>query len=130
MDLAEDALAELDIVIGSVHSHMNLESAEMTDRLLRALESPSLRVLGHPTGRLLLERETYPFDFDAVAAKAVERDVWLEINASPERLDLYAPAPARGQRQRRSLHHFDRCPPDPASLQHALRSHDGAARLA
>jgi DNA polymerase (family X) len=91
MDLAEDALAELDLVIGSVHSYMNLESAEMTDRLLRALESPSLRILGHPTGRLLLERESYPFDFDAVAAKAVEGDVWLEINASPERLDLYAP---------------------------------------
>ena len=51
MDLAEDALAELDIVVGSVHSHMNLEAAEMTDRLMRALESPSLRVLGHPTGR-------------------------------------------------------------------------------
>jgi DNA polymerase (family 10) len=91
MDLAEDALAELDFVIGSVHSYMKLEAAEMTDRLLRALESPSLRVLGHLTGRLLLERESYPFDFDAVAAKAVERDVWFEINASPERLDLYAP---------------------------------------
>jgi DNA polymerase (family X) len=91
MDLAEDALAELDLVIGSIHSYMKLESAEMTDRLLRALESPSLRILGHPTGRLLLERESYPFDFEAVAAKAVERDVWLEINASPERLDLYAP---------------------------------------
>lgn len=91
MDLAEDALAELDLVIGSVHSYMNLESAEMTDRLLRALESPNIRVLGHPTGRLLLERDSYPFDFEAVAAKAVERNVWLEINASPERLDLYAP---------------------------------------
>jgi DNA polymerase (family 10) len=54
MDLADDALAELDIVIGSVHSYMNLEAAEMTDRMLRALECPHLRVLGHPTGRLLL----------------------------------------------------------------------------
>jgi DNA polymerase (family X) len=91
MDLAGDALAELDLVIGSVHSYMKLEPEEMTDRLLRALESPSMRILGHPTGRLLLERESYPFDFDRVVAKAVERDVWLEINASPERLDLYAP---------------------------------------
>jgi DNA polymerase (family X) len=91
MDLSEDALAELDIVIGSVHSYMNLESAEMTDRLLRALGSPSIRVMGHPTGRLLLQREGFPFDFEAVAAKAAERGVWLEINASPERLDLYAP---------------------------------------
>ncbi|HXA50776.1 MAG TPA: PHP domain-containing protein, partial [Candidatus Acidoferrum sp.] len=88
MDLAPDALAELDLVIGSVHSHMNLESAEMTDRLLRALESPHLRVLGHPTGRILLQREGYPFDFDRVAAEAVRRGVWLEINASPHRLDL------------------------------------------
>jgi DNA polymerase (family 10) len=88
MDIAEDALAELDFVIGSVHSYMNLEAAEMTDRLLRVLESPSIRLLGHATGRILLHREAYPFDFDAVVTKAAERGVWLEINASPERLDL------------------------------------------
>jgi DNA polymerase (family X) len=91
MDLAEDALAELDLVIGSVHSHMNLEPAEMTDRLLRALESPSLRVMGHPTGRLLLHREAFAFDFDRVASEAAKRGVALEINASPERLDLHGP---------------------------------------
>ncbi|MEO8098680.1 MAG: DNA polymerase/3'-5' exonuclease PolX [Acidobacteriota bacterium] len=90
MDLAEDALAELDFVIGSVHSHMNLESAEMTDRLLRALESKSLRALGHPTGRLLLHRDAFPFDFDAIASTAARKNVYLEINASPERLDLTA----------------------------------------
>ncbi len=89
MDLADDALAELDLVIGSVHSYMNLEAAEMTDRLLRALECPYLRVMGHPTGRLLLVRESYPFDFDRVAAEAARRGVFMEINASPERLDLY-----------------------------------------
>jgi DNA polymerase (family 10) len=76
-------------VIGSVHSHMSLEAAEMTDRLLRALECPHIRVLGHPTGRLLLQRDGYPFDFDRVAAEALRRGVWLEINASPERLDLH-----------------------------------------
>ena len=90
MDLEEDALAELDYVIGSVHSYMNLESAEMTERLLRALESPSIKAVGHPTGRLLLHREGFPFDFEKIAAKAGERGVWLEINASPERLDLYS----------------------------------------
>jgi len=90
MDIAEDALAELDLVIGSVHSYMNLEASEMTDRLLRALESPSIKVLGHATGRILLQRESYAFDFDAIAARAAERGVWLEINASPERLDLPA----------------------------------------
>jgi DNA polymerase (family 10) len=88
MDLAEDALAELDIVVASVHSHMNLEPAEMTDRLLRALESPNIRILGHPTGRMLLHRDAYPFDFERVATKAARRKVYLEINASPERLDL------------------------------------------
>jgi len=88
MDLAEDALAELDVVIGSVHSHMNLEATEMTDRLMRALESPNIRVLGHPTGRMLLNRDPFPFDFERVASDAARRNVYLEINGSPERLDL------------------------------------------
>ncbi len=88
LDLANDALGELDIVIGSVHSHMNLEAAEMTDRLLRALECPHLRILGHPTGRILLHRDPFPFDFERIVTEAVRRGVWLEINASPERLDL------------------------------------------
>ena len=88
MDLAEDALAELDIVVGSVHSHMNLEATEMTDRLMRALESPSLRVMGHPTGRMLLNRDPFPFDFERVATEAARRNVYLEINGSPERMDL------------------------------------------
>ena len=88
MDLENDALAELDFVIGSVHSYMNLEPAEMTDRLMRALECPHLRALGHPTGRILLHREPFPFDFDLIATEAARRNVYLEINASPERLDL------------------------------------------
>ncbi len=90
MDLDHDALAELDFVIGSVHSHMNLEAAEMTDRLMRALECPYIRVLGHPTGRVLLHREPFPFDCDLIFAEAARRNVYLEINASPERLDLGA----------------------------------------
>lgn len=90
MDLADDALAELDWVVGSVHSYMNLDPAEMTDRLLRALECPHLRAIGHPTGRILLHRDPFPFDFEAVAAEAARRNVYLEINASPERLDLSA----------------------------------------
>ena len=102
LDLAGEALAELDLVIGSVHSHMGLEPAEMTDRLLRALECPHLRILGHPTGRMLLQREAYPFDFERIVAEAVRRGAWLEINASPERLDLNGPlirtAKAKGAR--------------------------------
>ena len=88
MDLAEDALAELDLVVGSVHSFMNLEPQETTDRLLRAVESPNIRILGHPTGRILLHREGYAFDFERVARAAVAKNVYLEINGSPERLDL------------------------------------------
>ena len=90
MDIAWDALAELDIVIGSVHSHMGLEPDAMTDRLLRALECPHLTAMGHPTGRLLLHRDPFTFDFDRVISEAVRRGVWLEINSSPERLDLSA----------------------------------------
>jgi DNA polymerase (family 10) len=102
LDLSNDALAELDLVIGSVHSHMNLEPAEMTDRLLRALECPHLRILGHPTGRILMHRDPFPFDFERIVAAAVKRNIWLEINASPERLDLNSQmvksAKARGAR--------------------------------
>jgi DNA polymerase (family 10) len=90
MDLDNDALGELDFVIGSVHSYMNLEPAEMTDRLMRALQCPHIKMLGHPTGRLLLNRDPYPFDFDLVATEAAHRNVYLEINSSPERLDLGA----------------------------------------
>lgn len=90
MDLSEDALAELDFVVASVHSYMNIEAAAMTDRLLRALESPSVKVLGHPTGRVLLHREAYAYEFDTIAREAARRNVWMEINASPERLDLHA----------------------------------------
>jgi DNA polymerase (family 10) len=91
MDIENDALAELDFVIGSVHSYMKMEYAEMTDRLLRALECPHLNVLGHPTGRLLMHRDPYTYDFERVATEAVRRGVAFEINASPERLDLHAP---------------------------------------
>jgi DNA polymerase (family 10) len=91
MDIEDDALAELDFVIGSVHSYMKMEPQEMTDRLLRAVECRYLRALGHPTGRLLLHRDPYPYDFERVATEAVRRNVAFEINASPERLDLHAP---------------------------------------
>ena len=88
MDLANDALAELDFVIASVHSHMNLTPPEMTDRLLAAIENPHVKAIGHPTGRILFHRESYAYDFEAVARAAARRGVWLEVSASPERLDL------------------------------------------
>jgi DNA polymerase (family 10) len=91
LDIENDALAELDFVIGSVHSYMNLEPAEMTDRLLRAIECPYLRAIGHPTGRILMHRDPYLYDFEKVSTEAVKRGVAFEINASPERLDLHGP---------------------------------------
>ena len=102
MDLEEDALAELDIVVASVHSFMNLEAAEMTDRMLRALESPNVRILGHPTGRMLLARDAYPFDFERVAAEAVRRTHRAERefkDAGSAVTDLSYPAP--GWRRRK-----------------------------
>ncbi len=90
LDIDWDALAELDLVIGSVHNNMNLEPEAMTDRLLRALECPHLTAMGHPTGRLLMHRDPFVFDFDRVITEAVRRRVWLEVNSSPERLDLNA----------------------------------------
>jgi DNA polymerase (family 10) len=90
MDLAEDALAELDFVVASVHSYMNLDPREMTDRLLRAMECPAVKALGHPTGRVLLHRDAYHYEFETVAREAARRGVCLEINSSPERPDLHA----------------------------------------
>jgi DNA polymerase (family 10) len=89
MDLADDALAELDFVVASVHSYMEMEAGEMTDRLLAAIENSHVKAIGHPTGRVLLRRPPFPFDFDRVAAAAAANGVCLEINASPERLDLH-----------------------------------------
>jgi DNA polymerase (family 10) len=88
MDLDNDALAALDWVVASVHSYMNLTPEEMTDRYLAAIENPYVRAIGHPTGRQLLHRDGFPFDFERVAAAAARRGIALEINASPERLDL------------------------------------------
>jgi DNA polymerase (family X) len=90
MDLDDDALSQLDVVIASVHSHMNMESSEMTDRLLAAIENPHVKIMGHPTGRVLLHRDAYVYDFERIAAEAARRGVAMEINSSPERLDLHA----------------------------------------
>ncbi|HEU0119040.1 MAG TPA: DNA polymerase/3'-5' exonuclease PolX [Bryobacteraceae bacterium] len=90
MDLADEALSQLDLVIASVHSYMNLSSDEMTDRYLRCLENPYVKIIGHPTGRVLLHRDAFVYNFERIAAEAGKRGVAMEINASPERLDLHA----------------------------------------
>lgn len=90
LDYADEpgVLEALDFVIGSVHSNFRMGSADMTRRMLRALDDPRLTMLGHPTGRLLLGRAGYEFDMDAVLDRAAERGVAVEINADPHRLDL------------------------------------------
>jgi len=88
MDLSEDCLAELDIVVASVHSAFSQDEAQMTDRLLRAIACPWVDVLAHPTGRLLLKRDGYRFDVTRVFTAAAAAGVALEINSQIDRLDL------------------------------------------
>ncbi len=88
LDLSDSVLEQMDIVIASVHSHFNQSSAEMTDRLLKAVENPNTSLIGHPTGRLLLRRDAYAFDVDAVLKSAAQRKVAMELNSYPDRLDL------------------------------------------
>jgi DNA polymerase (family 10) len=88
LDLSDSVLEQMDIVIASVHSHFNQSPAEMTDRLLKAVQNPNTSLLGHPTGRLLLRREGYAFDLDAVLKLAAQEKVAMELNAYPDRLDL------------------------------------------
>ncbi len=88
LDLEDLTLAEMDIVVASVHSHFNQTAEEMTTRVLRALENPHVRILGHPTGRKILSREPYAIDVEKVLQRAFELGVAVEHNASPARSDL------------------------------------------
>jgi DNA polymerase (family X) len=88
MDLSNDVLAQMDVVIGSVHTLFNQPREQMTDRMLRAVENPYVRILGHPTGRLLLRREALQLDLPQVLRRAAELGVAVEHNAYPDRLDL------------------------------------------
>ncbi|MGA8041254.1 MAG: DNA polymerase/3'-5' exonuclease PolX [Terracidiphilus sp.] len=88
LDLDDEVLAQMDVVIASVHTRFEQSREEMTARILRALENPHTRILGHPTGRLLLRREPYALDMGAVLRRAAELGVAVEHNAAPERLDL------------------------------------------
>ena len=88
LDLSSEVLDEMDLVIASVHSHFQQEPQQMTDRLLRTITSGHISILGHPTGRILLRREGYDFDFDAILKAAATHNVAMELNAYPDRLDL------------------------------------------
>jgi DNA polymerase (family 10) len=88
MDLADDCLAELDVVVASVHSAFNQDEAQMTDRILKAIACPWVDILGHPTGRLILRRSGYPLNMEKIIAAAASAGVALEINSQVDRLDL------------------------------------------
>jgi DNA polymerase (family 10) len=99
MDLAEDCLAQLDFVIASVHSAFNQDDAQMTARLLRAIDCRWVDAIAHPTGRLILKRDGYRANMDRVIAAAADAGVALEINSQIDRLDL-DDAHARAARDR------------------------------
>ena len=88
LDLEDEMLEQLDIVLVSIHSRLDLPAAEQTDRILRAVAHPAVHVLAHPTGRLINRRDPMEFDLDEVLACCAEHDVIVELNTHPERLDL------------------------------------------
>ena len=88
LDLSDSVLEQMDIVIASVHSQFNQDRATMTERLLKAIGNPNTSLIGHPTGRLLLRRDAYQFDLDAVLKAAAKHKVAMELNSYPDRLDL------------------------------------------
>ena len=88
LDFPDSLLSELDYVVASVHSGFTSDEKEMTQRIIRAMENPHVTCLGHPTGRLLLEREAYPLNIPKILDAAAATGTWVELNANPWRLDL------------------------------------------
>jgi DNA polymerase (family 10) len=88
LDIGNKILGDLDVVVASVHSGLNMPRSGMTTRVLAALQNDQVHILGHPTGRIIQKREPVQLDLDAVFDAARDRGVSLEINAFPARLDL------------------------------------------
>ena len=88
LDLDDEVLAQLDAVVCSVHSYMNLDRGAMTERLLAAIENPYTQILAHPTGRILLRRDAFEYDMEKIMDAALRHGVVMECNAAPGRLDL------------------------------------------
>jgi DNA polymerase (family X) len=88
LDLEDYVLAELDVVVASIHSYMNMDRQEMTARYLKAIENPYTQIIAHPTGRLVLRREAFAYDMEVVLDACAKHGVVMECNAYPDRLDL------------------------------------------
>jgi DNA polymerase (family 10) len=88
LDYGDNLLDEFEYVIGSVHSQFKMDEVTMTNRVLKAMDDPRLTILGHATGRLLLSRDAYAVDVEAVIEKAAENGTVLELNCDPHRMDL------------------------------------------
>jgi DNA polymerase (family X) len=88
LDYSEEILAQLDVVVCSVHSYMNLDRAAMTERILAAIENPYTQIIAHPTGRLLLRRDPFDYDLEKVLDACAKHGVAMECNSYPDRLDL------------------------------------------
>ena len=88
LDLDDEVLAQLDVVVASVHSYMNLPREEMTERILAAIENPYTQIIAHPTGRLVMRREPFDYDMEMILDAAAKNGVAMESNAYPDRLDL------------------------------------------
>ncbi len=89
MDLPDKILAKMDIVVASVHSRFNMSETDMTARIIKALKNPYVTILGHPSGRLINQREPYAVEMEKVIDAAIENHVALEIDGQPDRLDLF-----------------------------------------
>jgi DNA polymerase (family 10) len=88
LDYPDELLAQLDVVVCSVHSYFSLERAELTDRMLAAIENPYAQIIGHPTGRLILRREPLDYDMEKLLEACAKHGVAMECNSFPDRLDL------------------------------------------
>lgn len=88
LDYSDDILEQFDFVIASVHSHFKMERTEMTNRIIQAIHNPYTTILGHPTGRLLLQRAPYQVDMWRILKACKQTGTWIEINSQPKRMDL------------------------------------------
>jgi DNA polymerase (family 10) len=88
LDYSDEILAQLDVVVCSIHSYMQLDRQAMTDRMLACIENPYAQIIGHPTGRRLLARESFDYDMEKVLDACAKHGVAMECNSYPERLDL------------------------------------------